>query len=230
MLDVYTSYARLVIELAPQYFLLGFEDFCILKYETDYLPSDNEIYGNITWECRPHSDLYPFIYTAILLNYGFESVLKFSDVWLRRENGEATQQYINRLEVFKIASITEFVTLPLLVAAIFYIYSIRDGKSDLSDIPKILVCIPFVLSVIAGIIMSCAFGIVVYDLRAEMASVEAELGMFGISMSFGSIFFSFLLLSFVFIALTMLLWIMPMWCSNSNNSNETSRESNFLQP
>lgn len=217
-LDVLTNYARREVLEAPQYFLMGFKSFCSFRFETNYdLPQDVNI--NFSFNCTPY-DANNFDYEHILLNSGFLTLLLYANA-IETDLVE-TPSHKNLYTIFKAFSIVEFVLLPFQFFSTLFVYSRRGNKPDLSSV-KLVSHIPLVISVVSCVAMSLSFGLLMRFLTSQISSIKKTLGMFKITMTYGPAFLGLFITVFVLTACSMLIWVIPMWCSNPPELDEQVR-------
>lgn len=212
MVDAMTIFARNEIADAPQVFLIGFDSYCAIRYDTNY-DADNvdEVNLNISTSCIEYTFNTKLDYTDILKDNGFKLVATYA--YFAEDGDIKSMELVNLKVMFMVVSIILFVLLPILILFTLYVYSNRKGAPNLSKVTK-LAHVPLFLSVGACIAMTISFALILQFVKYQMQIVSEGLSKFLISMSFGPLFFGLFIAIFVLISLTMLFWVVPMWCSN----------------
>lgn len=216
-LNIIRDFARHEVETAPQYFLLGYNQYCTVQYETDY-DLNKQLYLNLSLSCQDYDEINPLDYITILNKNGFEAILTFAKIV------QSTPDSFDRLlqlRVYRIVYIIEFVLLPLSFLSSLYVYCCRQGKKDLSAISTWKLHIPLVLSVFAGVAEICSFSIIFYNLGVERQQIQKTLDKFGINMVYGQIFMGLMIAIFVLTTLAMVFWVIPMYCANPPDVDDT---------
>lgn len=209
---VMNNYAKQQAELAPQYLLLGFKSYCTYRYDTNY---DNPTlpHINVTYVCDDYAHFGAFDFNDLLASVGFGIVLDYSAL-AAYDNTAQNERRARDLRVFSIVNNLNLAILPLLIFATLFVYSYRQGASDLSSVSKWLVHIPLILSVVSGASITTSVAIVFRNVVDGKKKVKDLFGGFGMSLSFGPLFFGLQVTIFILLALTMLFWMIPVWCSN----------------
>lgn len=211
------DFTRSQVEGAPQYFLLGFGQYCTFRYDTDYDVAQ-QLQVNLTIACQEYNDINPLDYINILNSNGFSTILELGNA---QKPSLDSFDRLEQLRVFKIVSIIEFVILPLSFLASLYVYCCRQGKKDLSAISNWTLHIPLVLSFFAGVAETCSFAIIFYNLGIEKLQIKGTLGIFGINMVYGPVFMGIMITKFALTVIAMVFWVVPMYCANPPEIDDT---------
>ncbi|RKP31405.1 hypothetical protein METBISCDRAFT_26625 [Metschnikowia bicuspidata] len=218
MLAVFKDFAREKIEDAPQYFIFGFNDYCWFRYDTDYsLNHDSAI--NVTWMCQEYDGLNFLDFKRVLIEKGFQVI--YLTIEISNDNNADVNDRLQQLLIFKTVTFIQGWLLPSLFLTTLGVYGQRAECPDLRTVSKWLLHVPLALAMVSGISMTCSFATVFRILEIERKQIKDQLGKFGISMNYGDMFFFFYITSFVLATLTMLVWIIPMWCSNPPDHDDS---------
>ncbi|PSK40450.1 hypothetical protein C7M61_000090 [Candidozyma pseudohaemuli] len=211
-IHILTQYTEKQVADAAQYILLGANEFCMISF--DYV---THVKGNITEDCQSYNGIGIFDYRAIMLEAGLDIILAYA----YESSYKKDDEYSRRLEarnkrfgVLKPVMIFQILAQAAIIVYGLVLYSNRGGAKDLSSIPNITMNGLALLAVAAGIIMIVASSIAINELRSMKKEIAKGMSSYGVKMILGDVFQALLWCTFAFSVFTMLLWALPLWCSN----------------
>lgn len=223
---ILTEYTQNQVASAPQYILLGYTQWCRVDYATDYAAWVVE-HTNVTTVCLLYLLFNMFDYQSALLDNSLTIILAYA-YELGYDNDSAyTLRVLARNKRFHITNVVLIVLLALqvvLLLAGFIVYSNRGPARNLLTIPKVTLNAIAVVSLLTAL---CMVNVVIFmynDFLTTKKEIASGIGLFGITMSLGSVYFSLLFLAFGFTCLSMLSWVVPLWCANPPDDGYASDE------
>ncbi|QFZ25197.1 hypothetical protein EJF18_10288 [Clavispora lusitaniae] len=218
--NILAEYTNSKIEDAPQYIDLGENVWCYGTYETqkDYWDLDNKsAKPKITTTCEAYNDFNLLDIKGILSYNHLSVIVAYAFQW----DGVSDEQYGKevsiRLKQYHASSIIIdvqiFIQILLLSTGVF-VYGNRGHAKDLHKIPKSTLNVVAIVSILTALIIIASTVMVTYSMQEMKARVHKNLSSYGINMTLGNLYFTFIWLTFGFTMLCTLSWVVPLWCAN----------------
>lgn len=227
---IVSKYTQNQVSNAPQEILVGPNGWCLVSYFSAYtfdgVQSPHR--ENETTICHNYNGIGQFNFEGLLLRNNLEIILAYSSFDPQPSLHRANEQN-KRFHVMHIVSVLQLITQLAVLISTLLVYGNRSGAKDLSRVSPLFLHIITLISMVAGISMVVAAGVVTSQVNALKNDIHKSVGAFGILMRRGRVFFSLLWLAFGFAMLGMLSWIVPHWLANppkteyydDENENET---------
>lgn len=224
-ISLLTLYTEEQVSDAPQYILLGKDEYCEVDYDSDYdEPMNKRPRQNETKTCYLYNGKSLFSYRNILLDADLDIILAYAYDTGNDDKAYNSTAALRKKRFNTLGAVMIFQTCAQFVMLVygFVLYSNRGSAKDLSHIPTLTLNGIALISVAAGMTMIVGVSIVVSEIINMRTDISNGLGGFGISMNLGKVYFSLIWLSFTFAVFSMLSWTIPLWCSNPKDDGYES--------
>lgn len=212
---IVSKYTQNQVSNAPQEILVGPNGWCLVSYFSAYTfdgvqSSHRE---NETTVCHNYNGIGQFNFAGLLLRNNLEIILAYSSFDSELSLHHASEQN-KRFHVMHIVSVLQLITQLAVLISTLLVYGNRSGAKDLSQVSPLFLHIITLISMVAGLSMVVAAGVVTSQVNGLKSDIHKSVGAFGILMRRGHVFFSLLWLAFGFAMLGMFSWIVPHWLAN----------------
>lgn len=219
---ILTSYAEEQVANAPQYIITSLWSWCYGNYNTtkweDSKGNTHYSKHDDTLICSKTSNNGNiFNYRQELETVGLQSILAYafkSTSYDNLEYGELVKKRDLRYKLCPASIIFTVVSQFILLLGTIVLYSARGPERDLSKVSMIVLNAMALLAVGSAISITVGALVVTRMLIQIREEIALNLGDFGVSLHFGTAWFTLLWLTQAFSMLTMFSWAFPLWCAN----------------
>lgn len=245
---ILSSYAQAQVSNAPQYILTSFWKWCYGNYNITKSVDHN---GKVTYikyddllTCSRTGGRYQLDYVKEIEQVGLSAILAYAykslDFYDTQYNVlllSRSRKYISFVTATIFAIITQFIVIIYTIC----LYSCRKYHFNLMNLPPIAVHVLGLLSIASCTSLVIGSSIITNLVRQIQREIGFKLGAFGISLHFGTPWFTCIWIATGLAIVNMISWAMPLWCANpeeeiedefefyhrSNNNNNSGRKSNW---
>ncbi|EGV62584.1 hypothetical protein CANTEDRAFT_109380 [Yamadazyma tenuis ATCC 10573] len=229
-ITILSEYAEEKVEHAPQYFVGSLWQFCVGYYN---ITESTDSSGDITYTThndrlvctKDSSQRSVFNYRATMESYSMDGVLAYSlqsSQYTDAKYNRAVAQQLRRYKSVPISLVLTCIFSLSCTVFTYVLYSNRKGSRDLTNVPKFLLhgmAVASVTPFVAGAVSTCSITLLSRNLRSD---INSSFGSFGITLQMGILWYTITCFGLGATILQMLSWIIPVWCANPPEENQSS--------
>lgn len=234
-ITIFSEYAQAQVANTPQYIVESLWQWCSGDY--DVVTTKTKLGGTRTkdenFEVTCHRNkTNAFDYRSQLEFVGLEVIVAYAYQGVE-SNGDSTYERstTRRRKLYKLVpSALIFAACSQFVTVIFalILYGNKGVQHELNQLKAFLVHFLAVFSVASFCSVVIAVAIMTYLVHDVQKEIQQQMVDFGISVSYGSIWFLLIWCGFAMSFLAMLSWAFPLWCANPVLKDDNDEDSMVL--
>lgn len=238
-ITILSQYAEAQVENAPQYFLGSLWQFCVGYYNiTEYpqveLNQVKYVRHDDRLDCKRVTKQTGFFdYRRTLQLYDMESVLAYSlqsAEYSDKGYTERSHKLLSRYQMVPITLVLNCIATFFTLLFQYVLYSNRKGAKDLTSLPRFLMHMVTVASVVCFILITIAVTTITSDVLSLKSEIQASFGSFGLALLYGKLWMTLIWLGFGGSVMVMLSWVISVWCADIEEDLDPAEGYSYSRP